>query len=63
MSAFCQHIFNKSILALVLFKINGELSASWNNGDAVQSRFIPAMETSLLQILARSLSDHLDRLI
>jgi uncharacterized protein YigA (DUF484 family) len=50
-------------LALVPFKINGELSASWNNGDAVQSRFIPDMETSLLQKLSRSLSDHLDKLI
>jgi len=50
-------------LALVPFKINGELTASWNNGDAVQSRFIPDMETSLLQKLARSVSDHLDKLL
>lgn len=50
-------------LALVPFKINGELSASWNNGDAVQSRYTPDMETNLLQKLARSLSDHLDKLI
>lgn len=50
-------------LALVPFKINGDLSASWNNGDAVQSRYTPDMETNLLQKLARSVSDHLDKMI
>ena len=50
-------------LALVPFKINGELSASWNNGDAIQSRYTPDMETNLLQKLSRSLSARLDQLI
>jgi uncharacterized protein YigA (DUF484 family) len=50
-------------LALVPFKINGELTGSWNNGDAVQSRYTPEMETNLLQKLSRSLSDRLDELI
>ena len=50
-------------LALVPFKINGELTGSWNNGDAVQSRYTPDMETNLLQKLSRSLSDRLDELI
>ena len=50
-------------LALVPFKINGEYAASWNNGDAIQSRFTPDMETNLLQKLSRSLSARLDELI
>jgi len=50
-------------LALVPFKINGELSASWNNGDAVQSRYTPDMETNLLQKLSRFLSARLEQLI
>jgi len=50
-------------LALVPFKINGEYTASWNNGDAVQSRYTPDMETNLLQKLARALSARLDELI
>jgi uncharacterized protein YigA (DUF484 family) len=50
-------------LALVPFKINGELTGSWNNGDAVQSRYTPEMETNLLQKLSRSLSVRLDELI
>ena len=50
-------------LALVPFKINGELTGSWNNGDAVQSRYTPEMETNLLQKLARLISARLDELI
>lgn len=50
-------------MALVPFKINGELSASWNNGDAVQSRYTPDMETNLLQKIARLISSRLDELI
>lgn len=50
-------------LALVPFKINGEYTASWNNGDAVQSRYTPEMETNLLQKLARLISTRLDELI
>ncbi len=50
-------------LALVPFKINGEYTASWNNGDAIQSRYTPDMETNLLQKLSRSLSARLDELV
>ena len=50
-------------LALVPFKINGEMTASWNNGDAVQSRYTPDMETNLLQKLARIISTRLDELL
>lgn len=50
-------------LALVPFKINGELTGSWNNGDAIQSRYTPEMETNLLQKLARLISTRLDELI
>lgn len=50
-------------LALVPFKINSELTGSWNNGDAVQSRYAPEMETNLLQKISRSLSARLDELI
>lgn len=50
-------------MALVPFKINGELSASWNNGDAVQSRYTPDMETNLLQKISRLISSRLDELV
>lgn len=50
-------------MALVPFKINGELSASWNNGDAVQSRYAPDMETNLLQKISRLISSRLDEFI
>ena len=50
-------------LALVPFKINGELIGSWNNGDAAQNRYTPDMETNLLQKLARLISARLDELI
>jgi hypothetical protein len=50
-------------LALVPFKINGELTGSWNNGDAVQSRYTPEMETNLLQKLSRRVSARMDELV
>lgn len=50
-------------MAMVPFKINGEVVASWNNGDAAQNRYAPDMDTNLLQKLARSLSCRLDELI
>ncbi len=50
-------------MALIPFKINGELSASWNNGDAVQSRYTPDMETNLLQKISRLISSRLDEFI
>jgi len=58
---FAEHrkYFVKS-LALIPFKNNGELSTIWNNGDAVQSRYAPDIETNLLQKLSSSLSDRLD---
>jgi uncharacterized protein YigA (DUF484 family) len=50
-------------LALVPFKVNGEIVGSWNNGDAYPSRYTPDMETSLLQKLAETLSRYLTKLI
>ena len=50
-------------LALVPFKIKNELIGSWNNGDAVQTRYTPDMETNLLQKLSRLISARLDELI
>lgn len=57
-----QKYFIKS-LGMVPFKINGEVAGSWNNGDAIQSRYSPDMETSLLQKLSRRLSARLDDLL
>ena len=50
--------FAKS-LALVPFKVNGEIAGSWNNGDAVEDRYTPNMETGLLQKFAQSVSTRL----
>jgi len=50
-------------LALVPFKINGEIVGSWNNGDAYHSRYTPDMETSLLQKLGQSVSMRLTELV
>jgi len=50
-------------MALVPFKINGELTGSWNNGDAVESRYAPDMETNLLQKISRLISSRLDEFI
>ena len=50
-------------LALVPFKVNGEIVGSWNNGDASNNRYTPEMETALLQKLAQSLSLRLTELI
>ena len=57
-----QKYFIKS-LAMVPFKINGEVAGSWNNGDAAQSRYSPDMETGLLQKLSRRVSSRLDELL
>lgn len=57
-----QKYFIKS-LAMVPFKINGEVAGSWNNGDVAQSRYSPDMETGLLQKLSRRLSSRLDELL
>lgn len=57
-----QKYFVKS-LAMVPFKIKGEVAACWNNGDSDQSRYAPDMETSFLQKLSRAVSERLDDLI
>lgn len=57
-----QKYFVKS-MAMVPFKIKGEVAACWNNGDSDQSRYAPDMETSLLQKLSRAVSMRLDDLI
>lgn len=50
-------------LALVPFKLNDEIVGSWNNGDAAISRYIPDMETGLLQKLSQVVSEHLTELV
>ncbi|MCX5848089.1 MAG: DUF484 family protein [Deltaproteobacteria bacterium] len=50
-------------MAMVPFKINGEIVGSWNNGDVSPNRYTPEMETNLLQKLAVSLSLRLTELI
>jgi uncharacterized protein YigA (DUF484 family) len=50
-------------LALVPFKVNGEIAGSWNNGDACHNRYTPDMETTLLQNLAQSVSVRLTSLV
>ncbi|MFA5321738.1 MAG: GAF domain-containing protein [Smithella sp.] len=50
-------------MAMVPFKMNGEIVGSWNNGDAAQNRYSPDMDTNLLQKLARSLSSRLDEIV
>ncbi|MDI6741267.1 MAG: DUF484 family protein [Smithella sp.] len=57
-----QKYFVKS-MAMVPFKIKGEVAACWNNGDSDQSRYAPDMETSLLQKLSHAVSKRLDDLI
>lgn len=59
---FNRKYFVKS-LALVPFKINGEIAGSWNNGDAYYDRYTPDMETNLLQNLSHSVSVRLIELI
>jgi uncharacterized protein YigA (DUF484 family) len=43
-------------LAIVPFKIGEEIIGSWNNGDVSSERYIPEMETDLLQKLAQKVS-------
>lgn len=57
-----QKYFVKS-MAMVPFKIKGEVAACWNNGDSDQSRYAPDMETGLLQKLSLAVSIRLDALI
>jgi uncharacterized protein YigA (DUF484 family) len=49
-------------LAIVPFKIGEEIAGSWNNGDVVSDRYIPEMETDLLQKLAQKVSLRLTEL-
>lgn len=50
-------------LAIVPFKVNGEIIGSWNNGDVTSERYIPDMETDLLQKLAEKFSARLTGLL
>jgi len=50
-------------LALVPFKVNDEITGSWNNGDAYHDRYTPDMKTNLLQNLAKSVSVRLTELV
>ncbi len=50
-------------LALVPFKVNDEIVGSWNNGDAVDDRYKPDMETDLLQKFAEAVSRRLTEIV
>lgn len=50
-------------MALVPFRIGDDIRGSWNNADASPHRYLPEMETTLLQTFAQSLSDRLTSLM
>jgi uncharacterized protein YigA (DUF484 family) len=50
-------------LAMVPFMVRDEIVGSWNNGDASSDRYMPQMETDLLQKLAQSVSQRLTELV
>lgn len=50
-------------LAIVPFRAGEEIVGSWNNGDVRSDRFLPEMETDLLQKIAGKVSSRLEELI
>jgi uncharacterized protein YigA (DUF484 family) len=50
-------------LAVVPFSAREEIAGSWNNGDVNSDRYIPEMETDLLQKLAQKVSVRLTELL
>jgi len=50
-------------LAIVPLKVQDEIVGSWNNGDAVEDRYTPDMETGLLQKFAESVSRRLTEIV
>jgi hypothetical protein len=54
--------FVKSV-AIIPFKVHGEIAGSWNNGDVLGDRYLPDMDTRLLQKLGEKVSIRLTELI
>ena len=53
--------FARSV-AIVPLALDGEIIGTWNNGDAVPERYLPDMDSTLLQALAGKISAKLTRL-
>ena len=54
--------FVKSLAVIPLY-INDELIGSWNNGDVLSDRYLPDMDTRLLQQLGQKISARLTELV
>jgi uncharacterized protein YigA (DUF484 family) len=50
-------------LAIVPFQLRDQIVGSWNNGDVLSDRYMPEMETDLLQKLSRKVSARLNDLV
>ena len=50
-------------LAVIPFKVHDEIAGSWNNGDVLSDRYLPDMDTGLLQKLGQKVSARLTELI
>ena len=50
-------------LAVIPFKVNDEIAGSWNNGDVLSDRYMPDMDTGLLQKLGQKVSLRLTELV
>lgn len=50
-------------MAVIPFEVNGEIAGSWNNGDVLSDRYMPDMDTRLLQKLGQKVSDRLTELV
>jgi hypothetical protein len=47
----------------VPFQLRDQIVGSWNNGDVLSDRYMPEMETDLLQKLSRKVSARLNDLV
>lgn len=54
--------FVKSLAVIPLY-INDEIVGSWNNGDVLSDRYLPDMDTRLLQQLGQKISARLTELV
>lgn len=54
--------FIKSV-AVIPFTINNEIAGSWNSGDVLSDRYLPDMDTTLLQKLGQKVSTCLTELL
>ncbi|MGV8059581.1 MAG: hypothetical protein AB2L12_16410 [Smithellaceae bacterium] len=50
-------------LAVIPFKVRDEIAGSWNNGDILSDRYMPDMDTGLLQKLGQKVSLRLTELL